>query len=135
MVVLMGLTRWSTLVGTCALGIASASVASGHLAARPRISTARPAAVVEVTAERFSFTPSELRTRMGQPIEIRLRSDDTDHGFKVIGTKIDVRIPKRGKGTATVTFDPPAAGRYTFECSHVCGAGHAFMRGVIVVTK
>jgi heme/copper-type cytochrome/quinol oxidase subunit 2 len=34
-----------------------------------------------------------------------------------------------------VTFTPPKAGRYTFECSHTCGAGHAFMRGVIVVVE
>jgi heme/copper-type cytochrome/quinol oxidase subunit 2 len=33
----------------------------------------------------------------------------------------------------TVTFQPAAPGRYTFECSHVCGAGHAFMRGTIIV--
>lgn len=131
----MGFTRWQAVVGMCALGIASASDPSGHLVARASVAAPAPAAVIEVTAERFSFTPSELRTKVGQPIEIRLRSDDTDHGFKLLGTKIDVRIPKRGKGTATVTFDPPAAGRYTFECSHVCGAGHSFMRGVIVVTK
>jgi heme/copper-type cytochrome/quinol oxidase subunit 2 len=30
-----------------------------------------------------------------------------------------------------VTFEPKA-GRYTFECSHLCGAGHEFMRGVII---
>ena len=131
----MGFSRWQLVAGVCALVMASASDPSGHLAARSSASAPAPVAVIEVTAERFSFTPSELRTKVGQPIEIRLRSDDTDHGFKVLGTKIDIRIPKRGKGTATVTFDPPAAGRYTFECSHVCGAGHSFMRGVIVVTK
>ena len=27
------------------------------------------------------------------------------------------------------------AGRYTFECSQLCGAGHEFMRGVIVATE
>jgi heme/copper-type cytochrome/quinol oxidase subunit 2 len=48
---------------------------------------------------------------------------------------VDVRIPKRGKGTVTATFRPPREGRYTFECSHVCGAGHGFMRGTIVVAK
>ena len=52
-----------------------------------------------------------------------------------VGTKTDVRIPKRNKGVATVMFEPPAAGRYTFECSHVCGAGHSFMRGAIVVSE
>src|SRR5262245_13757394 len=61
--------------------------------------------VVDVTAERFSFTPSEIRTRVGVPIEIRLRSEDTDHGFRILGTKIDVRLPKRNKGTISVTFE------------------------------
>jgi heme/copper-type cytochrome/quinol oxidase subunit 2 len=33
-----------------------------------------------------------------------------------------------------VTFTPEKAGRYTFECSKLCGAGHSFMRGVIIVS-
>jgi cytochrome c oxidase subunit 2 len=91
--------------------------------------------VVEMTAERFSFTPSEIKAKVNTPVVIRLRSEDTDHGFKIEGTEIDVRIPKRGKGTATVTFEPTREGRFAFECTHVCGAGHSFMRGVIVVSK
>lgn len=87
----------------------------------------------EIVAERFSFSPSEFRVKAGAPVEISLRSDDTDHGFRILDTDINVRIPKRGKGPLTVTFQPPAPGRYTFECSHVCGAGHAFMRGTIIV--
>ena len=96
---------------------------------------ARARDVVEISAERFSFTPSEIKTRVGAVVEIRLRSEDTDHGFRIVGTDTDIRIPKRNRGTATVTFAPTAPGRYTFECSHVCGAGHSFMRGTIVVTE
>jgi heme/copper-type cytochrome/quinol oxidase subunit 2 len=33
-----------------------------------------------------------------------------------------------------VTF-LPKAGRYTFECSNLCGAGHEFMRGVIIASE
>jgi cytochrome c oxidase subunit 2 len=91
--------------------------------------------VVEIDAERFSFTPSEFRVKAGTPIEFRLRSADTDHGFRIIGTDINVIIPKRGKGTATVTFVPPRPGRYVFECSKVCGAGHAFMRGTVIAEE
>jgi cytochrome c oxidase subunit II len=87
---------------------------------------------VDVTVERFSFTPSEFRVKAGMPVEIRLRSDDTDHGFKIVGTDVNVIIPKRGKGVATVTFQPPKAGRYEFQCSKLCGAGHSFMRGAII---
>jgi cytochrome c oxidase subunit 2 len=91
--------------------------------------------VVEISAERFAFTPSEVKVPAGTRIEFRLRSDDTDHGFRILGTGVNVRIPKRGKGTTTVTFDAAGPGRYTFECSKLCGAGHSFMRGVIVVIE
>ncbi len=99
----------------------------------------RPAAaaqevqVVEISAERFSFTPSEIRVKAGTRLEIRLRSEDTAHGFHIVGTDIDLELPKRGRGEATVKFQPQA-GRYTFECSQVCGAGHSFMRGVIIAS-
>ena len=88
--------------------------------------------VVDIFVERFSFTPSEFRVNAGAPVEIRLRSDDTDHGFRIVGTDVNVTIPKRGKGIATVTFVPPQAGKYVFECSKLCGAGHAFMRGTLI---
>ena len=110
------------------LGIMAAAAAGSS----PRASAAQ-AERVEIVAERFSFSPSEFRVKAGTPVEITLRSDDTDHGFRILDTDINVRIPKRGKGRLTVTFQPPAPGRYTFECSHVCGAGHAFMRGTIIV--
>jgi cytochrome c oxidase subunit II len=88
--------------------------------------------VIEIFVERFSFTPSEFRVKAGAPVEIRLRSDDTDHGFRIVGTDVNVVIPKRGKGVATITFVPPKPGRYRFECSKLCGAGHSFMRGTLI---
>jgi cytochrome c oxidase subunit II len=97
--------------------------------------TQSPPEVVDVTAERFSFTPSEIKVKAGTRLEIRLSSEDTDHGFRIPGTDVDVRIPKRNRGTTTVTFDAAKPGRYSFQCSHVCGAGHSFMRGEIVVTE
>jgi cytochrome c oxidase subunit 2 len=90
---------------------------------------------VEINAERFAFTPSEVRVRAGVPLKITLSSEDTDHGFQIPGTEIDVRIPKRNRGTVTVTFVGERPGRHVFQCSHVCGAGHSFMRGSIVVTE
>jgi cytochrome c oxidase subunit 2 len=106
-------------------------IVAATLAAQPAES---PRQVVEITAERFAFTPSEVKTKAGTTLEIRLRSDDTAHGFHIVGTDVDLELPKRGKGVATVTFTP-TAGRYTFECSQLCGAGHEFMRGVIVASE
>ena len=94
-----------------------------------------PEQTVDILAERFSFTPSEVKVPVGTKLTVRLTSDDTDHGFRIVGTNVDIEIPKRGRGRATVTFTPEKAGRYTFECSRLCGAGHAFMRGTIVATE
>jgi cytochrome c oxidase subunit II len=116
------------------LGLLAALVFVPAAAARPDGARARQDTpqIVDIAAERFSFTPSEFRVKADRPVEIRLTSDDTNHGFRILGTDINVIIPKRGKGTATVTFQAPKAGRYTFECSKLCGAGHAFMRGTLI---
>ena len=100
--------------------------------------TARPAQapaprVIEITAERFSFWPSEITIGEGEEVELRLRSDDTVHGFHIVGTPTTLLIPARGKGYATARFTGTEAGKYTFECIRICGAGHNFMRGMIIV--
>ena len=91
--------------------------------------------MVEVLAERYTFTPSEIKTTVGTTLRIQLRSDDTTHGFRIVGTNTNIEIPKRGRDAATVDFTPEHAGRYEFQCSKICGAGHGFMRGVIVVKE
>lgn len=91
------------------------------------------ARVIAITAERFEFWPSEITVAEGERIELQVRSDDTLHGFRLVGTGINLVIPKRGKGYATATLNGLAAGRYTFECSRMCGAGHNFMRGELIV--
>lgn len=91
--------------------------------------------VVTMTAERFTFTPSQIRVKRGTVIEFRLRSDDTNHGFRIVGSGAGVIIPKRGRGEATLIFHADTPGRYTFECSKMCGAGHSFMRGEIIVEE
>ncbi len=92
-----------------------------------------PPRVVEVTAERFEFWPSEIVVAEGEEVELRIRSDDTMHGFRIVGAGTNLLIPKRGRGYAVARFTGSATGRYTFECSRMCGAGHNFMRGVLVV--
>ena len=90
---------------------------------------------VEVTAERFAFQPSEITVAVGTTLTVVLKSDDTTHGFRIKGEGVNVQIPKRGRGTVTATFTPARAGKYTFECSRICGAGHGFMRGTIVAVE
>ena len=106
--------------------LVSAAAGQGQPAVQPR--------VIHVAAERFAFTPSDITVEEGAVVELRLTSDDTDHGFRVHGLgDPNVAIPKRGRGDVRVTIEAKEPGNYLFECSHVCGAGHGFMRGVIRV--
>lgn len=91
--------------------------------------------VVRVNAERFTFTPSRIEIDAGEELELRIRSDDTSHGFRILGLDTNVTVPKRGKGEVTVTVRVDKPGRYVFECSRMCGAGHNFMRGELVVRE
>jgi heme/copper-type cytochrome/quinol oxidase subunit 2 len=89
--------------------------------------------VIDINAERFQFWPSRIVVNEGEEVELRLRSDDTIHGFRIVGFGTNLEIPKRGHGYAVTRFMGSRPGRYTFECNRLCGAGHNFMRGVIVV--
>jgi cytochrome c oxidase subunit 2 len=91
--------------------------------------------VIRITAERFSFTPSEIVLTVGEEVELRLKSRDTGHGFRIAGTNVNVVVPKRGRREASVMFTPTEPGRLTFDCTRMCGAGHNFMRGEIVVRE
>jgi len=88
---------------------------------------------VNVVAERFDFTPSQIKVKEGTLLEINLTSDDTFHGFRMPSANIDKIIPARGRGSVKVVFDAKEKGSYPFECSRPCGAGHTMMRGVIIV--
>jgi heme/copper-type cytochrome/quinol oxidase subunit 2 len=99
----------------------------------PLAAQSAPPRVVRIMAERFTFSPSQVRVPRGTRIEFRLSSGDTNHGFRIIGTRVNVIVPKRGRGEITVTFEATEPGRYVFECSKPCGAGHSIMRGEIVV--
>ena len=65
----------------------------------------------------------------------RLKSDDTAHGFRVAGTNVNIVIPKRGRQEVVTTLRVDTPGRYEFECTRMCGAGHNFMRGVLIVRE
>lgn len=118
---------WFATLGLVVLMLATVSVARTVQAPQPRR--------IAIEAERFNFTPSRIKLTAGDEIDIVLRSADTAHGFKVEGTDIAIEIPKRGRGDVVVHFKASQVGRFTFECHRMCGAGHAFMRGEIVVEE
>ena len=97
-------------------------------AARP---PARTEQVVQVTARKFEFVPSEIRLKAGVPAVIELTTLDRRHGFAVPDLGIDEEIAP-GRPTL-VRLTPERPGEYPFHCSVFCGDGHEGMSGRIVV--
>jgi len=84
-------------------------------------------------AENGGWSPDVIQAEVGQPLHIKLTSDDVVHGFAVGQmdmARVDI-LP--GKVTdVTLTFDKP--GIYTFFCTRWCGLNHWRMRGTIEVS-
>jgi cytochrome c oxidase subunit 2 len=78
------------------------------------------------------WSVTELTATAGQPLQLRLISDDVVHGFK-IGQSDEAEIELLpGKPVETrLIFDQP--GKYTYYCTRWCGPNHWRMRGTIEV--
>jgi cytochrome c oxidase subunit 2 len=86
--------------------------------------------VVEITAKRFGFVPEQVTLKKGEPVTLRLHSEDVTHGFFMRKLKIDTEV-EAGK-TTDVTITPGLPVRTTI-CDHFCGANHGNMKMTIVV--
>ncbi|MFZ5922234.1 MAG: c-type cytochrome [Chloroflexota bacterium] len=83
--------------------------------------------------ESGGWTPADLTVEAGQPLRLRLTSDDVLHGFALGQSDQPAVDVEPGKMTeVTLTFDRP--GTYTFYCTRWCGPNHWRMRGTITVT-
>ncbi len=84
-------------------------------------------------ADNGGWTPSDLKAQVGQPLHLRLTSDDVMHGFAVGQSDAPALDVLPGQWTTTtLVFNQP--GKYTFYCTRWCGPNHWRMRGTIEVT-
>jgi heme/copper-type cytochrome/quinol oxidase subunit 2 len=88
--------------------------------------------LINVLAQRFSYTPNRISVRKGQRITLRLESLDVLHGLYLDGYGIDIKARPGQVGQATFTADRP--GRFSFRCSETCGEFHPYMVGFFEVT-
>jgi cytochrome c oxidase subunit 2 len=88
---------------------------------------------VEIVAQRFQFTPSEITLKKGEPVVLKLTSKDVTHGLKLDVFNQTMKAEK-GK-TSQVTITPAKAGDFTAQCAVFCGAGHGSMKLTIHVTE
>ena len=87
--------------------------------------------VIEIKAKKFQFSPSEITLKKGEPVILRLTSEDRAHGFLLKPLKIDTDITP-GKAT-DIALTPRTTGQYTVICDHYCGTGHGNMKMKLVV--
>ncbi|TMA09779.1 MAG: cytochrome c oxidase subunit II [Deltaproteobacteria bacterium] len=109
------------------LGPAFAAV----LATMPVANVKAQEKVIQVTAERFKFTPSVIELKLGEPVILELTTLDRKHGFQVSDLNIDETV-EPGKVTH-IRIVPAKAGTFLFHCTVFCGSGHEDMAGEIVV--
>ncbi len=86
---------------------------------------------VQISAKRFSFTPSEIVLKKGVPVTLQITSEDRSHGFNIPSMKVRADVAP-GKVTE-LKVTPQQSGSYDFFCDVFCGGGHESMSGKIVV--
>ena len=89
--------------------------------------------VVAISAKRFEFSPTQISLKKGEPVTLRLTTDDVKHGFFSKALQLDAELIP-GK-TTEVTITPQTAGTFTTICDSFCGSGHGNMKMTIVVEK
>jgi cytochrome c oxidase subunit II len=117
--------RWAVLA--VALGAAASTVA---VAVAPK---AQPVQTVEILAQKFNFTPDEIKVKKGIPVDLELTTLDRLHGFNVPGLGLRAEIVP-GE-TTHVRFTPDKVGRFIFRCDIFCGENHEDMDAAITVEE
>ena len=117
------------MLGLAMLGLGLSGIALG--AAMGVGQRAGNEQVIQVTAQRFTFTPSEIVVKIGQPVVLEFTSLDFVHGFNIPSLKLRADLPP-GK-TIRLRFTPERVGEHPFICDNFCGEGHEDMQGRIVV--
>lgn len=84
-----------------------------------------------VLAQIWTFVPNEIRVPAGSEITFYVTSKDIQHGFKIMGTNINMMVLPGQVSKLKTTFDTP--GTYDVVCHEYCGIGHHTMYGQIVV--
>jgi cytochrome c oxidase subunit II len=109
----MKLHRWIVLL---VLTIIAAAAPIGQSAAPRRI---------EIAASRFSYSPSEITLKKGEPVVLVLTSLDVTHGLAV--SELGIRKEVVSGRTTEIAFTPMRTGTFEGKCSHLCGKGHLSM--------
>ncbi len=87
---------------------------------------------IEITAQRFKFTPAEIPLKAGEPVVLLIRSLDFAHGFFV--PDLNLRTDLMPGRVTRLALTPQAPGELAFLCDNFCGDGHEGMDGHFIVS-
>ena len=106
--------------------------------------------VIEISAKKYEFTPSEIRVKKGERVQLKVHSEDVTHGAKL------ELYPEgqKDKSTPGLKFTEPSqnekvqknvdqvldfvaveAGTYDIKCAKLCGLGHGRMKAKLIVEE
>jgi cytochrome c oxidase subunit 2 len=122
----------NTIIDTMLLASAF-GIAVAVFAPKGNLARADNPKVIEITAKKFEFSPSEITLKKGEPVILRLSSSDRVHGFMSKPLKIDTDIPADKRADIPVT--PDTAGNFVVICDHYCGTGHGNMKMKVTVVE
>lgn len=91
-----------------------------------------PPRVITISAKEFEFTPGDIVLKVGQPVTLRLTSQDHRHGFNI--ASLNLRADVNPMQVTEITFTPQKTGSLDFFCDVFCGEGHEEMNGKFTVT-
>lgn len=90
-----------------------------------------------VVSQTWNFLPAEIRVPQGSEVTFYITARDVQHGFKLLGTNVNVMALPGQVSTLKATFDEP--GTYDYICHEYCGyvegspIGHHTMYGQLIV--
>jgi len=90
-----------------------------------------PVKKVKMYARNWSWTPDQIRVKVGTRVIIDFVSEDASHAFMLKAYKIKVNLPQDRR--ARVEFVADKVGEFPWRCSRPCGNGCAKMRGKLIV--
>ncbi len=139
-----------SILGCAAAVVCVLTLSAPALPQDPAAKSAVSPQVVEITADKYEFAPSEVHVRKGTFVRLQVKSVDKAHGLKLSaypegasptgapGLRFE-QSPDTGKvkkdETGDLIFLAEKPGVYEFKCSVVCGFGHGRMKGKLIVDE